>query len=510
MIFYLTWPQYYAFDKAPAGVPLFVNRTALFGSKRMGKWYEAYLRGEVGPEAGASVARAKAPWCLDSGGFTALTDRYDSRHPLAGQLKNYDPSVGGVRWPITHEQYVREVRWCHEEIGNLVWAAPLDWMCEEVVTDNTGLSVREHQLLTIESYLRLRAIGGPDLEHLWIPVLQGRCDQDYVDHVHMYAMYGINLAQANWIGVGSVCRRQSTGGIRDLFTRLNAMGLTRLHAFGMKQAGLSREGALLTRVYRDPVKEFEFRELMERGLWADEAMQLVEGSVSWDQDDVSVCRLIYSSDSNAWSSRARIHAQKDVKVPRDLALGPGWYERGGSLYTASGKLVGVIDPELAGTPGITSPTQMTPECARSYARGVRGESHVACNDCGRWALKYLREVLAPTVEDAGCTLENKPYLRTLPPPPNFQQAHVEHAAALADMVEGLRSGLAQLRGRIYQGKEDQGDYADYVRTLRTLTELGDPLAESELSSLVARARREGPPPPTSGTQLTLWNPWRAR
>jgi hypothetical protein len=54
--------------------------------------------------------RARAPWALDSGGFTELKDH--------------------GRWRITAAEYVAEVRRYAEAIGRLEWAAPLDWMCE--------------------------------------------------------------------------------------------------------------------------------------------------------------------------------------------------------------------------------------------------------------------------------------------------------------------------------------------------------------------------------------------
>ncbi|MEV2273581.1 deazapurine DNA modification protein DpdA family protein [Nonomuraea africana] len=86
-------------------------------------------------------------WALDSGGFTELS--------LHGGWTT-DPVVYGIA-----------VRRYQQEIGNLDWAAPQDWMCEPHMLRRTGRTVGEHQRLTVQNYLRLREQGVPV-----IPVLQ--------------------------------------------------------------------------------------------------------------------------------------------------------------------------------------------------------------------------------------------------------------------------------------------------------------------------------------------------
>jgi hypothetical protein len=102
-------------------VPLFVSRRRLARQK---KW-----------------ARALGPWALDSGGFTELSMNR--------------------RWSITLGQYAAEVERWRDEIGNLAWCAPMDWMCEPSIIRGTGLTVREHQARTIDNFggLSLHAFG---------------------------------------------------------------------------------------------------------------------------------------------------------------------------------------------------------------------------------------------------------------------------------------------------------------------------------------------------------------
>ncbi|GAA4256508.1 deazapurine DNA modification protein DpdA family protein [Dactylosporangium darangshiense] len=184
---------------AVAGVPLFVSHRRLAGRR--------------------TLPRAVAPWALDSGGFTEL-------------------SMFG-RWRTTARQYTAAVRRYRDEIGHLQWAAPRDWMCEPRILARTGLIVAEHQRRTIADFLDLRTLA-PDLP--FIPVLQGWCRGDHLDHVAQYAAAGVDLAAYPVVGVGSVCRRQNTLSAFLIFTGLARETGLRLHGFGVKTAGLADYG----------------------------------------------------------------------------------------------------------------------------------------------------------------------------------------------------------------------------------------------------------------------------
>jgi hypothetical protein len=158
---------------------------------------------------------ATTRWALDSGGFTELN--------LYGH------------WKTTPEEYVTAVRRYSEELGNLQWASPQDWMCEPWVTDKTGLDVRTHQQLTTENYLLLKDLA-PDLP--FAPVLQGWELDDYHAHADAYIEAGVDLTEVPLVGIGSVCRRQGTGQIAGIFDSLRSRGL-KMHGFGVKAAGLA-------------------------------------------------------------------------------------------------------------------------------------------------------------------------------------------------------------------------------------------------------------------------------
>lgn len=156
--------------------------------------------------------KARGPWSLDSGGFSEL-DLYG-------------------KWKTSEEEYIHDVELFQCLIGNLQWAAPMDWMCEPFIVANTGLTVLEHQKRTILNFARLRETGLP-----FIPVLQGYTWKEYLRCYQMYAAIGINLSLEPLVAIGSVCRREGTLEIKNLFERLFSLGL-KMHAFGVKTRGI--------------------------------------------------------------------------------------------------------------------------------------------------------------------------------------------------------------------------------------------------------------------------------
>lgn len=205
-------------------VPLFISHRRLAKRKRL--------------------PRAAGPWALDSGGFTEL---------------NQPP----YRWKTTVSEYVEAVQRYREGIGNLAWAAPMDWMCEPAVLAKTGLTVREHQERTVLNYLDLRGQGP------FVPVLQGQALGDYEACIGLYGSAGVDLWAEPVIGLGTVCRRQSAPEIARIVNALASTGL-RLHGFGMKSAGLARVGHLLTS--------------------ADSMAWSVSGRMAWQHERRRLCR----------------------------------------------------------------------------------------------------------------------------------------------------------------------------------------------------------------------------
>lgn len=223
------------------GVPLFVSARRLRSYKR--------LRPSV------------TDWALDSGGFSTLS--------LFG------------RWEVGAEQYVSEVERFATHIGRLQFAAPQDWMCEELVCASVLLEqgriksdrgkfralvekfkpasrtpervrtcavlaclpldaelwrsqILKHQRYTVANYLELTGYA-PSLP--FIPVLQGYRVADYLRHAADYARAGVRLERLPLVGVGSVCRRQSSAEGVEIIRAVRSLGI-RPHGFGFKKEGI--------------------------------------------------------------------------------------------------------------------------------------------------------------------------------------------------------------------------------------------------------------------------------
>lgn len=162
------------------------------------------------------------------------------------------------------EQHAATLHRLHTEgVCNIAAAVCQDYMCEPFMLAKTGLTIHEHQRLTVERFDLLKA----ELDRLFsghvpfplMPVLQGFAVEDYLRHIEMY---GDRLTPGMWVGVGSVCKRQ--GDVKVIETLLTAIKTVRpdlrLHGFGVKLT------ALLSKVVR---------------------------------------RLLHSADSMAWSFSAR-------------------------------------------------------------------------------------------------------------------------------------------------------------------------------------------------------------
>lgn len=162
-------------------------------------------------------------WALDSGGFTEL-------------------SMYG-KWKTSPGKYAAEVKWWWDTIPGMQWAAVQDWMCEPFILKKTGKTVFDHQRYTIDSYLRLKELQ-PSVH--WVPVIQGYSIGEYLDHIVQYEEHDIDLTKLPVVGIGSVCRRQSTDvDYAELIIREVANVGIRLHAFGFKTTGLAKCSHLL-------------------------------------------------------------------------------------------------------------------------------------------------------------------------------------------------------------------------------------------------------------------------
>lgn len=156
-------------------------------------------------------------WIMDSGAFTEVS------------------KYGGYR--TEPEDYAREIeRWGSN--GVFLAAVTQDYMCEPFILAKTGMTVREHQRLTIARYMRIRNATSRYV----MPVLQGYTLSEYLDHLDMYRQKGL-IIQGQRVGVGSICKRNSN--LREIENVLlgikGSAPSLKLHGFGVKTTALKSE-----------------------------------------------------------------------------------------------------------------------------------------------------------------------------------------------------------------------------------------------------------------------------
>ena len=140
------------------------------------------------------------------------------------------------RYRHSVEQYGATLKRLKALFGeHLIAAVTQDYMCEPFMLDITGLTVQDHQRLTVERY---DALLRCDTGCYILPVLQGYAPDDYVQHLRMF---GDRLTPGMWVGVGSVCKRN--GNPYAIENVLLAIHKERpdlmLHGFGLKKTALS-------------------------------------------------------------------------------------------------------------------------------------------------------------------------------------------------------------------------------------------------------------------------------
>lgn len=166
--------------------------------------------------------RATVPVFLDSGAFSMID--------------------ANARWTISPDEYLEIVQDIVVAVETVMFVGIQDWMCEPHMVKKTGLSVREHQRRTVESYLRLRDM---DPAIPWLVTLQGHTTDDYLYCAEAYQAAGVELAAQPLVGLGSVCRRSGTRELVQVFDVLRQrLPGVKWHGFGVKSDGAAQACAI--------------------------------------------------------------------------------------------------------------------------------------------------------------------------------------------------------------------------------------------------------------------------
>jgi hypothetical protein len=158
----------------------------------------------------------RSPVAIDSGGFSELS--------LYGE------------WRTTPSEYIETLTRMEGLNLKIDWAASQDWMVEDIMLSKTGKTILEHQELTVRNFIELY---DSETGFEFVPTIQGQTLEQYRHHVGMYRERGFDLKRLNRVGVGSVCRRESTREIEFIMSNLANDGLS-IHGFGVKSGGMKR------------------------------------------------------------------------------------------------------------------------------------------------------------------------------------------------------------------------------------------------------------------------------
>lgn len=153
-------------------------------------------------------------WIMDSGAFRELEKFGGYRHSPA--------------------EFASDVNRIAALNPTLIMVVSQDYMCEPIMLKKTGLTIADHQRLTVERYDAIV----PCTNIYVMPVLQGYSLTSYLDHLHMY---GDRLKSGMVVGVGSICKRN--GDPEQIRKILHAIKRERpelrLHGFGLKSTALA-------------------------------------------------------------------------------------------------------------------------------------------------------------------------------------------------------------------------------------------------------------------------------
>ncbi len=165
--------------------------------------------------------------------------------PWAGDCGSYaalmlNKDRDGHPWSLPADRYAELWLRLVGDVGPPEFVAVQDHPCEPPLLARVGTTVGQHQQWTTESYLYLSE-RYPQIP--WLPILQGWLPWQYQEHFELYRRYGVDLA-GRWVGIGSVCRRGSQTDIARVFGTLASYGM-RMHGFGVSINGLRLAGHLL-------------------------------------------------------------------------------------------------------------------------------------------------------------------------------------------------------------------------------------------------------------------------
>lgn len=143
----------------------------------------------------------------------------------------YSFMKGKGEYTTSNSEYLRFIKKHKPEIFAL-----RDYPCEPDVLEEHNRTVEQHQRMTTKRHRQLLELW----ESAWwtksqpVSVLQGWELEDYIQHLDQLRDNGV---LTDYVGIGSVCRRNQDEDIKEIILRVREElpSSTNLHAFGVKK-----------------------------------------------------------------------------------------------------------------------------------------------------------------------------------------------------------------------------------------------------------------------------------
>lgn len=197
----------------------------------------------LGTHMPVHMTRTGVPLCVSYGRLRRRRRLPDPLGEIFLDSRGFSEIAQHGRYTFKPSEYAEFVERAAAQWGpKLCHASVMDWMCEPWMLAKTGMTVARHQQLTVNSWIALNGINN---ELPWLPVLQGYTPDEYLACAELYRRHaGVDLRKLPLVGLGSVCRRQAMTDAAEIVTGLVAAGFRNLHAFGFKINGLLGKNSL--------------------------------------------------------------------------------------------------------------------------------------------------------------------------------------------------------------------------------------------------------------------------
>src|SRR5580704_4591654 len=108
-----------------------------------------------------AIHDAAVPVCVSFGRLRKMRRLPMPTGPVFLDSRGFSEIAEHGHYSFSPREYAAFVRRCKDEWGPLLWhASIMDWMCEPPMLAKTGMTVAQHQQLSVNSWVLLNSLDG--------------------------------------------------------------------------------------------------------------------------------------------------------------------------------------------------------------------------------------------------------------------------------------------------------------------------------------------------------------